>query len=179
MTRHGKTEYFPIDGAPGDYFQCTAYTCTLSVQSCQQNWLQSQSREPRHLHCRFCPIGAAHAGASTRGDGALFNVRICCRCHRLSARLIRDEVCPSCYNREREAIIGRNARGGAPTKLARLYQVRLQVAGRQPRVIQRERAATRDEAVVAVLRSDRTARAFAWSAGLLVPVKQLSLFGAL
>src|SRR5690606_2664063 len=41
--------------------------------------------------------------------------RPCTRCEVGSFRLVSGRLCPSCYNRQREWIVGRNAKGGKPT----------------------------------------------------------------
>ncbi|KFG67127.1 hypothetical protein JH26_23815 [Microvirga sp. BSC39] len=47
-------------------------------------------------------------------------MKICGRCHRSATRLIRKHLCFSCFNREREVIKGRNAKGTKPLKLTAL-----------------------------------------------------------
>lgn len=41
---------------------------------------------------------------------------ICSRCHRVGMRLVGGDICVSCWNRQREVIIGKNARGRKPLK---------------------------------------------------------------
>lgn len=84
--------------------------------------------------------------------------RICARCHRGAMRLIWGHICVSCYNREREAVIGRNAKGRAPVKIGRLEPRGIwYLAGRQLVRLARARTVDTTELVVAALRdsSDR------------------------
>jgi hypothetical protein len=54
-------------------------------------------------------------------------MRICARCLLESDRMIHGYLCVSCYNREREYRIGRNAKGKPPVKHPDLIDVRLRV----------------------------------------------------
>lgn len=56
-------------------------------------------------------------------------------------------LCISCYNRHREALRGRNAKGTRPGLADRLHTVRLEVAGRPVRV---EAVTGRVEAMLAL-----------------------------
>jgi hypothetical protein len=72
--------------------------------------------------CRGCPIGSANA--TGQPPNPLLEIkeslsRICSRCGRTPERLIWNTLCPSCDNRQREAVRGRNAKGNRP-KLADL-----------------------------------------------------------
>lgn len=56
--------------------------------------------------------------------------RVCPRCTRPASRLINGQHCVSCYNRQREVLIGRNRKGTAPKKLlGMLHPEVLAVAG--------------------------------------------------
>jgi hypothetical protein len=50
-------------------------------------------------------------------ESQFFGRVFCCRCERGAVRLIHGSVCISCYNREREIRIGKNARGTYPSGL--------------------------------------------------------------
>jgi len=68
-------------------------------------------------------------------------------------RLVRQDICVSCWNRERELLIGKNAKGRPP----RLHQpvarrtIRI-LNGDQIQVIKRDTSLSTDELVVAALR---------------------------
>jgi hypothetical protein len=65
--------------------------------------------------CRDCRIGAAHAGERHVHHSKIFDLGICPRCRRGGSRMIGGRLCVSCYNREREFKIGRNAKGTKPS----------------------------------------------------------------
>lgn len=92
--------------------ECPAYHLHLTQKSCADNW-ESVAGKPLHTllrlhHCLGCPIGAERAGKAAVPTPL---PRFCCRCKKLSPRLIARRLCPSCYNRERELRVGKNARG--------------------------------------------------------------------
>lgn len=95
-------------------------------------WEQTNAKRKdpcdRLHHCHGCELGALHSGVQIIRSSELYGARICSRCHRPSNRLINDEHCPSCYNRTREVVIGRNGKGTAPVKHANLQPCRLLVA---------------------------------------------------
>ncbi len=80
-------------------------------------------------------------------------------------RLVRGNLCVSCYNREREVVKGKNARGVPPSKLARLdpRAICYSENGRV-RVHRTERTAGPVELLVAALRDARHEVAFGWRA---------------
>jgi hypothetical protein len=80
-------------------------------------------------------------------------------------RLIRGNLCVSCYNREREIVKGQNARGMTPTKLARLDPRSICYAENgQVRVVRTDRTAGLGELVIATLRDAVHQVAFGWRA---------------
>lgn len=101
-------------------FDCERLHARLTAPSCAARWKKAAERLPDPAsslsHCRSCPIGAAHAGVTVSPveAGADSWRNVCCRCLRHADRLIRDRHCVSCYNRDREARLGRNAKGGRP-----------------------------------------------------------------
>lgn len=60
---------------------------------------------------------------------------ICPRCGAGTTRMIEGRKCINCYNRQREYVAGRNAKGTAPTKMRPLHEVevRYTVDGRPSR----------------------------------------------
>ncbi len=87
---------------------------SLSEVSCANQFTAAQSKEwaYRLPHCVDCPIGAKNAGVEI---GAPFQKRaVCVRCGSGSGRMVLGRLCMSCYNREREWRIGKNAKGGTP-----------------------------------------------------------------
>ena len=99
-----------------DLFECTRHTggLRLTRSACGRMHIVSrQGDEDRLLDpCRYCEIGAKNAGVDFQRESAIDI--ICARCHRKSKRLIFGSLCPSCYNRQREYIVGRDRRGKRP-----------------------------------------------------------------
>lgn len=121
-------KYLKIDGVDGDYFECTPYRGTFSVDACAKNWRSARGtvENCNRILCRECDIGALHAGALPVREVAR---HMCARCGRTDQRLIRGAICVSCYNRERELLIGMNAKGSYPTHAKRLHSVDYDVQG--------------------------------------------------
>jgi hypothetical protein len=159
--------YFEIDGEllPGiRHFACDRLRATLSVSSCGARWEKANGTDvdaDRFHTCRRCPIGASHAGRVDHNPSPFRGMMICGRCHRGAPRLIGKHLCVSCFNRARELRLGRNAKGTAPRKLARLDQrsITYRAAGVvKTRVLDESVDVT--ELVVAVLRDEKHAPLF-------------------
>ena len=115
-------------------FTCERQRARLSVPGCIRMWKSAQAERPAPWqgthHCLTCPIGAAHAGQKPeeavhkRAEEA---VRLFCpRCQRQAMRLIHGLSCISCFNRQREMIRGKNAKGNPPIVImARIHSVAL------------------------------------------------------
>ncbi|MDP3328739.1 hypothetical protein [Parvibaculum sp.] len=130
-------------------------------------WREAQTAEglkaERLEVCRLCPIGAAHAGEVVTATSRLFGSMICPRCRRGTTRMINGTRCVSCYNREREFMAGKNAKGTAPVKLGPLYPISVSymIDGRAQRY---STNLARDlmEPMVSILRATRGNIAFAF-----------------
>lgn len=152
---------------PGkQHFRCDALRATMSTEACAGMWRESNHENLRdRLACRCCPIGAQHAGETLASMSALKGLPLCARCHRGSDRLIHAMICVSCYNREREILRGRNAKGTAPSRLPPLQPRRLwYLSGRAPTVLAMPRAVDTVELVVAALRDSQERVRFAFKA---------------
>jgi len=109
-----------------ELFTCPKYPGELRLTSraCAQSWrkaLHPVPGEPAAI-CHGCTIGAEYAGesvAACRTDDGLN--QLCVRCTRYASRFVFGVVCVSCYNREREIAINRNARGKPPVRLAKPF----------------------------------------------------------
>lgn len=139
--------------------RCDRLAATLTATSCAARYRLAE--EPARLldpadpynRCRRCPTGAIQAGEPLLDANPLYHARLCIRCRGQASRLIGGELCPSCYNRQREWLIGRNAKGTRPT-MAPLQPRRLHfLADGQPQDRLVPRTADTIEAVVAVMRS--------------------------
>ncbi|NPT60336.1 hypothetical protein [Paraburkholderia elongata] len=100
------------------------------------------------LACVGCPVGQRHAEALSLDDAKPDSKRgvsrwdsrpsgQCVRCGRRVLRLVLGHtLCPSCYNRQREFLHGRNSKGGTPQKWAGLRQahVEIDLHGKQQRL---------------------------------------------
>lgn len=129
--------YFTREGFPARVFECPQHRVTMMEVSCRAAYKEAKEtgRDGRRARCIGCPIGALHSGetiqaTSDTGRYGLF----CVRCRRTSndctdsrqvgsMRLVRNLVCVSCYNREREVVRKQNAKGGEPRKWAGLRPI--------------------------------------------------------
>ena len=169
----------PAWGLPGArYFRCEPMSATLAVDACAANW--RQSHEPggeRLFRCRVCPVGAVHAGDTAASLSPLRGTRICSRCQVGTTRLIHTWLCVSCYNREREYVLGRNARGKAPTLMQPLHRRSLKVVeSGAGRVLSRDLTATQEELMAAALRDSDRAVVFAFNGGPSARFAQAALW---
>ena len=162
-------DYFSIDGAPGRYFSCPAGMGTLSDKACgdsyKLSWLPESIACSRRFKCRDCNVGRVHAGEAVKKSSQFFSKVFCCRCERSANRLIHGSVCISCYNRERELKIGKNARGTVPIGLKPLYPVTLLIADETTVSVRRfDAVAGIKEAVLTYARSHDEQFQFGWCA---------------
>lgn len=108
-------EYREMPGLPGRFFSCERYRATLSQTACAGRFLEAKStaKESGEKYlCMGCSVGAVHAGVDP-GLPAVLGAQTCVRCFSQSTRIMRNAICVSCYNREREVAAGRNAKGNA------------------------------------------------------------------
>lgn len=173
-------EYFHIDGCEKQFFRCDRLRATLSVDACAANWRAgNDDNDERRMACRSCPIGAMHAGAQDASLSPLKGTLICSRCHRQSSRgwLIGKWLCVSCWNREREWVRGRNAKGNRPTKMLPLRPraVRILEAGRL-RTVRRPLTQNADEIIVGLLRDCKSTVTFMANPSAAAQLPQMSLF---
>ena len=107
----------------------------LSTSSCADQWQRARAKKPEAwsalVTCRGCEIGARHAGVSiavtTSVQLGKELSRRCTRCYQRAHRMIHARLCPSCYNRGREWIVNRNARGCVPVEIPPLVAVEIAV----------------------------------------------------
>lgn len=102
-----------------ELFECPRHTgnLRLTTASCAQNWRRAKKAEPWDTLrvCRGCDIGAGHAGEDPIPASPAD--RECLRCGATDKRLLRGQICISCYNRERELLTGRYRRQAPPQGL--------------------------------------------------------------
>jgi hypothetical protein len=117
--------YFEIPELPGrQNFHCDRLRATLSTDACGARWSAASTAisDVRWVSCKSCRIGARHAGKLDANPSPLRALRICARCHVTASRVIGKHLCISCYNRQREQLVGKNAKGNKPVKLAPLQR---------------------------------------------------------
>lgn len=160
--------YRQIPELPGvSLFDCERLHATLTTGNCTTRWRSAHARgnereRERCSACRGCSIGAHHAGL----DATPMLGRFCCRCQEPAARLIWDLICISCYNRQREFVIGRNARGLTPVRLRPLAARRVGFLEQGAVTVKRMAlTASSSEVLLATLRHARHAVAFGWHPG--------------
>ena len=122
-------EYFKKEhngvAVSGSYFDCKTYPIpiTLSTSSCAERYriTQSQANQIDAGHqlfrCLSCDIGRTHAdmgGIPMRHP----RMKDCFRCGRTDLRLIDLALCIGCFNRQREAVVGKNGKGSFPKQIA-------------------------------------------------------------
>lgn len=172
-------EYFEREEMPGrKFFACARLKApTLQVSSCADMWRKANhGNSEQHSRCKTCPIGAVHAGETAASMSPLMGTCVCARCHRGASRLIHRHLCISCYNRQRERVIGRNAKGAAPIKLVPLCRRRVRyVADGQVASLVLDLSQDMTELVVAVLRDSRKRVQFSFH-GMPTGIRQGRLF---
>lgn len=174
-------EYFRREALPHkSFFHCERMRATLASDSCAAMWRRAEAEaedDGLRSACRICPIGAVHAGEVAASMSPLKGAKVCARCHQGATRLIGGHLCPSCYNRGREFLIGRNARGTAVVKLRGLAQRRIRYrCGGVVETLKMAHALDTDELVVAALRDSRQHVVFAFNAAVPPAVRQARLW---
>ena len=130
-----------------------------------------------HHACRLCPVGAVHAGEVAASMSPLKGTLTCARCHRTASRLIGAMVCVSCYNRAREVLIGRNAKGTAPVKHCPMEVRRIRYRhGDEVRTLRLRHTVDADELMVAVLRDSKSNVVFAFNSTPPAAIRQTRLW---
>lgn len=170
--------YRAIPEMPGAaFFDCSRLHAGISTTACTSMWKgANEERNERYTACRSCFIGATHAGVSNASRSPISGALVCARCARGATRLINGHTCISCYNRERELIRGRNARGMVPTKLAPLApRTVFYMANGRAKLVRRERTTNSAELIIATLRDALHTVTFAWRAPR-IGLRQLRLF---
>lgn len=161
-------EYFAMLQMKAPFFRCDRKQANLSISACSTMWNAAQEatgRDAERLEvCRACSIGAAHAGKRVIARSKLYGAAICPRCRRGAIRMINNTRCISCYNREREVLAGRNAKGGVPSKLRKLYPIEITYAvDGVPRRYKSDRAVDVIEPMIDVLRKTKGDIVFSFS----------------
>lgn len=170
------TEYFSLDSVGGKYFVCKLLRATLSTTACAAKFRKAKEKGSASV-CAHCSTGADHAGEKVK---PIVSDRLCCRCGRTDLRLVGGTICVGCYNRERELLVGRNAKGRPPMHAAPVFQMDVFVAGLHKRV-HFDRVCSVTEAVMAAMRKTgatlaRPAVSFSYRAVRMTAPVQMGLF---
>jgi hypothetical protein len=155
---------------PIEMMRCERRAMTLSKPGCARLWESAngaKAPEPWEARsaCRGCAVGATSAGRTIRAVDTAADVWsvICCRCLQPASRLISATFCVSCYNRQREAIVGRNAKGTRPALSDRLFCARFAVGqGKGVRVVVRPHVTTAAEAMIQTAKTNSARGALAF-----------------
>lgn len=172
-------EYSTMPEVPGKvYFQCSRLRAKLSTEACSGMWRKADEiNDGSHSACRLCPLGAVHAGEVSASMSPLKGSMTCARCHRVSERLIHKMMCVSCYNRQREALLGRNAKGTVPVKLGPLHRRSIRyLHGGELCTLVLKQTIDIDELVVTALRDSRQRVVFGFYAPPPAAVRQWRLW---
>lgn len=172
-------EYFEIVELPGvKHFTCDRYKATLSIEACAGMWRAGnhEGSEAR-FRCKVCPLGALHAGETAASMSPLKGMTICGRCHTGANRLIGKHLCVSCYNRQREWLLGKNAKGTKPVKLPPLEPRRIRyMAGNAPKTLYTPLSVDTEELIISALRDSKDKVRFGFSGDIRGIPAQLRLW---
>lgn len=179
-----RVEYFAVAGFDGKFFRCDHYG-TMAPGGCARNFTEAPEaiKRARLEHCIGCAVGQHHVDPTAKARKPLpqrtaFAYRkICVRCRRGGAaddnrligrmRLVRNgTMCVSCYNREREVVHGKNAKGARPKKWRDLFFVQIGWVADGGLNIENFDHPVRDrlEAMYTLLRRKDGPRVMAWTA---------------
>lgn len=170
--------YFERAELPGVMaFNCDKLRATLSVSNCADMWRKANHDNVERLsRCKTCPVGAVHAGETAASMSPFMGQCVCARCHRTATRLIGKHLCISCWNRQREWVIGKNAKGSKPVKLGPLARRTLRyMCGDEPTTTTIDLTHDTTEMIVAVLRAARKRVQFSFN-GMPNGINQARLF---
>jgi hypothetical protein len=173
------TTYFLREEVPGkQFFDCTRYSSTMTTDSCASMWRHANHQKSDRLYkCKSCPVGAEHAGEKSANMSPIMGSITCARCNRGATRLLAKHLCVSCYNRQREWLIGRNAKGKPPLRMLRLDRRIIGfMCGNEPKVLKLELCLDTIELMWAALRDNRNSIQFAFRGEFGGPINQMRLF---
>lgn len=116
------------------HFECPSLHALLDTGACADRWQRAMQPDAERLVlCRRCQIGRQHHAEQRpeQQDAARQPERapVCVRCGRPASRMVGGEICPSCFNRFREFLKGRNGRGSAPVNYRPPVPLRVGVIG--------------------------------------------------
>lgn len=140
---------------------CERGPLRLTAASCARMWLSCRAKRPEPWEGRFkcldCPTGAGHAGCVQAPPTVADRLKnICPRCGLERDRMVGNRFCVSCYNRDREVVVGRNGKGTRPRLTDQLHAVSLTIVEDGiVRQVMFERVTGRVEATLAAAKQAR------------------------
>lgn len=137
--------FFKLDGFNAVMLHCHRGLGSVTVHACADSFQSCKHGRHTHRPCVGCPVGAALSGEKKQTQ---VPAKLCLRCGKMARRLIRSSVCLSCYNREREYLKGRNARGHMPVHAKSVASVKVAADGHVILI----RCVTLGEAVLSTLK---------------------------
>lgn len=160
------------------FFRCERMRGTLSTTACADMWRKANDLSDGSCgNCMRCPIGAVHAGEVAASMSPLKGTLTCARCHRGATRLIHKHLCVSCYNRNREKIIGKNGKGTRPVKMRDLERRSIRFwCGGDVVTLAKHQTVDVDELLVAALRDSKKRILFAFNPSPPPSIRQLKLW---
>lgn len=106
-------EYFEVTAAGQSVrlFRCEVHRADLTPAACAARFREAKNPfKDDFSRCRYCPVGAAHAGKPPEVKPP----SDCVRCGKWAGKLVRGLLCVPCYNRQLEVLRGRDRRGREP-----------------------------------------------------------------
>ena len=169
-----KLDYFTIPELPNKpMFRCERRSASLQAANCARMWNDANGPKATQLTspCKNCNIGAHHAGVDNASQSPITGSPICARCERTGLRMVGNHICVSCWNREREYLIGKNRRGVKPKHHPTLHRMAIRfLCDSEVRTISIPTAATLKELVISCLRDNRKTVVFGMARGMNGPV---------
>ena len=149
-------------------FECSKLKMRLTPNGCARLHLAVQADPPKpweaRVACASCRIGAKNAGIPYAAPTPSYVLRgLCFRCFTTASRLIENRFCISCYNRHREALIGRNAKGKRPALADWLHEEAIVVSSDQGETVVRQPAVlSAGEVIFCTVRAGSGAMKLGW-----------------
>lgn len=150
---------------------CDRRNVRLTSSGCARMYLSAKAERPAQWEARAacvgCASGAARAGQPINGaEVAALAWRACCsRCRAGGRRLISGDLCISCWNRNREARIGRDRKGHRPRLADALHTTTIVVTeGEAARLVTEHGVLTAAEVMVRAAKKATRPLLFGWPA---------------
>ncbi len=154
-----------------ELFTCTKTGMRLTPAGCGRLYLSTHEKRPKEWEGRFaclgCQVGKVNAGGEPAGPAELAAEvwhDVCARCLTSGSRVINGRLCVSCYNRDREAAIGRDRKGHRPVLADAIHPVTIVMQrGDQVERLHADRVLAAAEMMVAAAKAQKTSLTFGWS----------------